>query len=455
MDSTKIEQLEQNLSSFDSKERRAALVQLQNLQSFNNKEQQNVNMHFHSFNSYNAEFWSPTQIAWETKKNALYAAGIIDFDVLAGLEEYFEAGELLGLRTSVGIETRAFLNEYAHKEIDSPGEPGVSYIAGTGFYKLPDKDSEQASVLESYSQKAATRNIDLIERINKNVPKIALKFNEVLALTPSGNATERHIISAYIQKAADVFPEKNALIAYWSELLNLGLEQTAELIASGHKLEDVVRSKFAKRGGYGYVQPSSDTFPPVEDFFAFVKSCGAIPMESWLDGTSDGEKDGLALLELSKLKGAAALNIIPDRNWNIADSKVKAIKTKNLKKIIETAVNMEMPIHIGTEMNKKGLPFVDDLTGADLNPYKEIFLDGARIIVGHTLLGRFADFSYTGDKAETEFVSLKKRNAFFASVGALPAVDSEIANVLREAGEEKSFGIICNSAKKGKWIIEE
>lgn len=451
MNKEKINLLEQNLSSFDSKERRNALVQLRNMVKFHDEEQQNVNMHFHSFNSYNAEFWSPVRIAWEAKKNALYASGIIDFDVLSGLEEFFDAGEILGLRTSVGIETRAFLNEFADKEIDSPGEPGVSYIAGTGFYKLPSENSPQALTLESYSQKAAARNIALIERINPNVPEIALNYDEVLPLTPSGNATERHIISAYIQKASEVFPEENNLISYWSGLLDLGLEQIAELLVSGHKLEDLLRSKFAKKGGFGYVQPSPDTFPPVEDFFAFVKSCGAIPMESWLDGTSNGEKDGKVLLELSKSKGAAALNLIPDRNWNIADRKVKAIKTKNLKNIIETAVSMEMPIHIGTEMNKKGLPFVDDLNGADLNPYKEIFLDGARIIVGHTLLGRFADFSYTGEKAENEFVSLKKRNAFFASVGALPAVDSKIANALREAGEEKSYSIICNSAKLGNW----
>lgn len=451
MSKERINQLEKNLSSFKTKERMAALTQVKKLLSLNKKEQQNVNMHFHSFNSYNAQFWSPVRIAWEAKKNALYASGIIDFDVLSGLEEFFEMGEILGLRTSVGIETRAFLNEYAHKEIDSPGEPGVSYIAGTGFYELPLENSPQALTLESYSQKAAARNIALIERINEHVPQIAVTYDEVLTLTPSGNATERHIISAYIQKAADIFPEKNALIVYWSELLNVGLEQAEELIDTGHKLEDVVRSKFAKRGGFGYVQPSADTFPPVEDFFAFVKSCGAIPMESWLDGTSDGEKDGSALLELSKSKGAAALNLIPDRNWNIPDSKVKAIKTQNLKNIIETAVGMDMPIHIGTEMNKKGLPFVDDLNGADLNPYKEIFLNGARIIVGHTLLGRFAGFSYTGEKAESEFTSLKKRNVFFASVGALRAVDSKIAKVLREAGEEKSYGIICDSAKQGNW----
>ena len=113
MDSSKIDKLEQNLSSFKYKERMVSLSQLQNLLPLNTEELQNVNMYFHSFNSYNAEFWSPFRIAWEAKKNALYAAGIIDFDVLARLEEFFGAGELLGIRTSVGIETRAFLHEYA------------------------------------------------------------------------------------------------------------------------------------------------------------------------------------------------------------------------------------------------------------------------------------------------------------------------------------------------------
>jgi len=372
--------------------------------------------------------------------------------VLAGLEEFFNASELLGIRSSVGIETRAFLNEYANLEIDSPGEPGVSYIAGTGFYKLPDRNSEQSAVLESYNQKAKGRNIELIGRINKHVPEIALDYNEVLRLTPSGNATERHIISAYINKANAVYPDKKSLISYWSSMLGVDYQQAEKIIESGSKLEDSVRTKFAKKGGFGYLQPSSETFPPVEEFFAFVKSCGAIPMESWLDGTSDGEKDGKALLELSKSKGAAALNLIPDRNWNISDSNQKAIKTTNLKKIVVAAVSMDMPIHIGTEMNKKGLPFVDDLNGADLKPYKEVFINGAQIIVGHTLLARFADYTYLGDKAANDFPDLKKRNMFFASVGTLPALDKSIGDILRESGEEKAFGIICESSKKGKWI---
>ena len=453
MDSKDIGRLEQELNSFDADDRKEALDSLKHLSGEKDQELQNVNLHFHSFNSYNAENWSPSRIAWESKKRALYASGIIDFDVLAGLEEFFSACELLGVRSCVGMETRAFLNEYAHKEIDSPGEPGVSYIAGAGFCRVPEEDSPQALELEKYSKNARERNLALIRRINAHVPDIALSYGEVTPLTPSGNATERHIVSAYIEKSFRVFPEKNALHSYWASLLDSDPESTGKLIGERHRLEDVVRSRFAKRGGFGYIQPTSQSFPPMEEFFAFVKACGAIPMESWLDGTSEGEKDGKALLELSRSKGAAALNLIPDRNWNIADAEVKALKTRNLRSIIDAAVSMDMPIHIGTEMNKKGLPFADELHGADLKPYKEIFLDGARICVGHTVLGRFADFTYVGKEAESEYPGLKERNSFFASVGALPPVNTLIADALRDAESERSFSLICESAKKGKWKI--
>ena len=453
IDNKEIGRLEQELNSFDADDRKEALNSLNHSSGQMDQELQNVNLHFHSFNSYNAENWSPSRIAWESKKRALYATGIIDFDVLTGLEEFYSACEALEVRSCVGIETRAFLKEYADKEIDSPGEPGVSYIAGTGFCRVPEKDSPWALALEKYSVNARERNLTLIRRINEHVPDIALSYGEVTPLTPSDNATERHIIAAYIDKSFRVFQEKEALITYWASLLGSDAGSAGELIGDRSMLEDVVRSRFAKRGGFGYAQPTPQTFPPVEEFFAFVKACGAIPMESWLDGTSEGEKDGKALLELSRSKGAAALNLIPDRNWNIADREVKAKKIKNLRAIVDAAVSMDMPIHIGTEMNKKGLPFVDDLNGADLKPYKEIFMNGARICVGHTLMGRFADFTYLGEKAESEYPGMKERNSFFASVGALPPVNTRIADALRDAGAAKSFSLICDSANSGKWIF--
>lgn len=445
---------EEQLNSNDFNERLETISILQKNGNFQSAEQQNVNLHLHSFYSYNAEFWSPSKIAWESKKNSLYAAGIIDFDVLTGLEEFFEAGEILGLRTSVGLETRVFVNEFADKEIDSPGEPGVSYVAGAGFYQIPEAGTAQANTLKMLGKTAQLRNLALIERINQKVPEIAINFNEVLPLTPAGNATERHIVSAYIAKAKYVFPKKNELINFWADILVKSPDSVLELIESNSKFEDVVRSKFAKKGGLGYQQPSSETFPPINEFFSFVKSCNAIPMESWLDGTSTGEKDGKVLLELSKSKGAVALNIIPDRNWNISNSEEKALKIQNLKDIVESSIALDMPLHIGTEMNKKGLPFVDDLDRSELKQFKKYFLEGAQVIVGHCIMGRFADFAYTSINAENEFYNLKDRNNFYASIGALPGVNKSIANQLRSMGPQKAFSIIVNSAKNEKWLIQ-
>ena len=56
------------------------------------------NLHFHTFFSYNAYGWSPARIAWEAKKYGLSVAGIVDFDVLDGMEEFLCAGETIGIR---------------------------------------------------------------------------------------------------------------------------------------------------------------------------------------------------------------------------------------------------------------------------------------------------------------------------------------------------------------------
>ncbi|MGF1638866.1 MAG: hypothetical protein ACFCUU_17460 [Cyclobacteriaceae bacterium] len=445
--------LKDRLKSFDADERRRALIELVRIGKSIHKSSENVNMHLHSFFSYNAENWSPTRIAWECAQKGLYAAGIVDFDVLDGQEEFIQVGELLGLRTSVGLETRAFLTEYLDKVIDSPGEPGVSYILAGGFVKELANDSPQAKTLASYKETSTNRNLALIDRINPHVPDIAIDYSiDVLPLTPSGNATERHIISAYVSKAQQAFPDAQVLKNFWAELLNKTANEMDDLLKNRAALEELVRAKFAKRGGFGYVQPTSETFPKVEEFFQWAQQCGAIPMESWLDGTSEGESDGKALLECSKAKGACALNLIPDRNWNISNPETKAMKMANLKDIINIANSMDMPIHIGTEMNKAGLPFVDDLNGAALKPFKETIIKGASIFIGHAVLARYADFFYAGQKAQEMFgSSVKNKNDFFSAVGVLPPLSSNTAYKLKEYGEEKAFTEINDALKKGKW----
>lgn len=434
------------LDAFDPKERQRALEALADAAQVRALQTENVNMHFHSFFSYNAEGWSPSHIAFEARQAGLYAAGLCDFDVLDGQEEFLNAGELLGLRSTVNVETRVFLPEYADKEISSPGEPGVTYIMGAGFARPLVHGSLQAIGLRGYRERATLRNEELIERINPNVPDIAVSYEvDVLPLTPLGGATERHIMRAYVNKAKERFGSDEAVAAYWAGLLGKPVEDVAKMLGTP-AIEEAVRSKLAKKGGFGYVQPSEDTFPPVQDFIDWVLSCEAIPMVTWLDGTSDGEKDGRAMLECLTAKGCAALNIVPDRNWNYKDPEQKAVKVANLEAIVHAADEMGLPINIGTEMNKAGLPFVDDLNGEVLSRFKQSFVRGARIMVGHSIMLRYAGISYV-----TCDCSLQKKNNCLEKIGALPPLTAEVAAKLREAGEGKAHDLVQDAVKRGSW----
>lgn len=451
-----IDELQASLNSFDPKERKDALVSLKYSAPVSRDVSENVNMHFHSFYSYNSKGWSPSRIAWESHAAGLYAAGLCDFDVLDGQDEFLAAGRTLGLRTTVNLETRAFLKEYADSDINSPGEPGVAYIMGAGFATDLVEGSQQAKTLSFYRQKARQRNEDLIGRINDKLTQIVIDYeNDVLPLTPSGSATERHIISAYLNKSIQCFPAAGDLNTFWSEIFELSAEETQELLNDRSNAEVAIRSKLAKRGGFGYIQPSEDTFPLVDDFIDWVRSCRAIPMTTWLDGTTNGESDARAMLECMRSKGAVALNIIPDRNWKIADAETKKVKLQNLCDIVAVAADMNIPINIGTEMNKDGQPLFDDLAGEELAQFRDEFVKGAQIMVGHTILLKYADFSYVDQKVQSHFADdPKAKNNFFASVGALPPLTETVAKRLQDAGFQKAFDIITDSASKGNWTIQ-
>lgn len=437
---------EQQLDLFDPAGRRRALEALAALPLEPPAAGENVNLHFHSFFSYNAEGWSPSHIAWEAHRAGLYAAGVCDFDALDGVEEFLQAGELLGLRATANLETRAYLKEYADADINSPGEPGVTYFMGAGFVGAPAAGTPQAAGLVDLRQRARQRNLDLVKRINPQLPDVAVDYEkDVVPLTPLGGATERHIIRAYLNRSQAVFGTPQGVAGFWSGVLGKPAEALLPILGTP-AMEEAMRSKLVKRGGLGYEQPSEDTFPPMDEFIAWVLSCGAVPMITWLDGTSAGEKDGRAMLECLCAKGAAALNIIPDRNWNLTDAQAKAVKVANLRAIVAAADEMKLPINIGTEMNRAGLPFVDDLSGPVLSEFKASFLRGARIMVGHSLLARFAGVSYT-----TYAAPLPAKNALFESVGALPPLTARVAGRLREMGPEKALGAICDAGAKGAW----
>ncbi len=428
------------LDSFDQSKRLNILATIAAAEKFPASDNGPINLHLHTFFSYNANGWSPAHLAYECRRQGLYAAAICDFDVLDGLEEFFAAGRLLGLRTAAHLETRAYFPEYAQVDISSPGEPGVTYIMGGAFPRLPAAATPAGIELQALKQRARERNTALVNRINAALPDIAVDYDSAVSpLTPADGATERHIITAYRNKIENLFPAQETRAKYLAELLNLTAPQAEAVLNNIPALEEALRSRLAKRGGPGYEQPSPDTFPVVDKFVAWVRDCQAIPLVTWLDGTSEGESNPDALLDCLAAKGCAGLNIIPDRNWNIKDPEQADVKRAHLAAMVNAAAKRAMPVNIGTEMNKDGLPFHDDINGPVLKEWRALFMEGAQVMIGHTLLARYAGFGYLDEAAGTEYPSLEDRNRFFAAVGALPPLNQSTANMLEDSGPEKAL----------------
>lgn len=412
-----IDQLEAQLNDFDPALRAEALEKLIALAEQGVLElpppSEIANMHCHTFFSFNAYGYSPTALAWLARRNGYRLMGIVDFDVLDGVDEFLNACARVGVRGSAGMETRVFVPEFADREINSPGEPGIFYHMGIGFTssRAPER---VRPILDGMRKRAAQRNREMAARVNAYLDPVSIDYErDVLPLTPSGNATERHMVTAYIAAAARL-PDP---AAFWADKLKMDLAQVRALMSDAPKFQDTVRSKLMKRGGVGYVRPDGGSFPTVEEVNELIVACGALPCATWLDGTSAGEQAEEELLELLIGKGVVALNIIPDRNWNIADPALKAVKLDNLYRVVELAQRLDLPINVGTEMNAFGQKRADEFDAPELAPVRQAFLDGAYFIYGHTVAQRALGAGYQSAWAREHLPTRRQRNRFYTALG--------------------------------------
>ncbi len=403
------------LDSFDASIRRAALERLNSAsEGVYPAIGTHMNCHAHTFYSYNAYGYSPSHFAWLAKQRGLVAAGIVDFDVLDGLNEFFAAAKLLGLKGCVSVESRVFVPEFSDRVINSPGEPGIAYHMGLGF-TTTELPAEAQAFLDGMRASADERNRGLLARVNAFTAPVVLDYEKDVQelLTPNGNATERHICLAYARKAAEMFTDPEALAAFWAE--KLGTDASELELPEGGSLQALIRSKTMKRGGVGYVQPGLDSFPEMSAMNQFAIQCGAIPALTWLDGTSDGEQAIGELIEISMASGVAAVNIIPDRNFTAG---VKDQKLKNLYAIVERAEALHLPVLVGTEMNSPGNKFVDDFDCDEMKPLMPVFLKGTHIVYAHSVLQQAAGVGYLSNWASDIFENTETKNTFYEMFGA-------------------------------------
>jgi hypothetical protein len=437
LDTSEIEAL---LDDFDYSIREKNLLELSKtltLHQYNNNNTSTTkwtNMHYHTFYSFNAYGYSPQHIAWRAKKEHLAVIGTVDFDVLDNMEETLTAGEILSMKTAAGFETRCYIGEYKDKVINSPGEPGICYFIGIGFYKKPSPGTKYAEVLSNLFNIAKQRNLMIIEKVNEFLTPVKIDYQkDILPLTPKGNATERHILYGYWNKSKEVFKNNiDEVVRFWATKLNTNYETISKLVADLPEFIEFARAKLMKYGSIGYVSPTPYMFPKLEDVIEMITSCDALPAYAWLDGTTPAECNIAELLNFMVEKGIALVNIILDRNWNIKNAEEKKIKVEKLNELIKTCKELSLPIIAGTEMNKYGQKFVDDFHAPELKNYVDELYKGACFVYGHTLLGRYAGGKgYNSPWAKkyfpsTHYIAHKEKKDFYTTIGEkfMPSKDN-------------------------------
>ncbi|MHB9032056.1 MAG: PHP domain-containing protein [Anaerolineae bacterium] len=397
-----------------------------------------VNLHCHTCYSYNAYGHTPASLAWLAAEQGWRALATVDFDVLDAVDETLYSCDAVRVRGAAGLETRVFVPEFATREINSPGEPGICYFVGVGFTSQT-APADAAPVLAEMRRAADRRNREMAIRINTFVGQAAVDYDrDVLPLTPSGNATERHMLVAYDAAARRAFPKRADLVAFWARKLGLEPAVVESSLGAEPGPNELLRSKLMKRGGVGYVQPTPESFPALRQVSEMICACGALPTYAWLDGYSAGEQAIEELLTVMLANGVVGLTVIPERNWNFKDSTVKAEHVRKLNDTMDLAARLDLPVFIGTEMNKAGQPLVDDIQSGDaLRPFAAQFIAGADLLAGHSILQRALGKGYSSSWAVDNLPERRERNAFYTRVGQIvepgPKAVSQVASLAKAA----------------------
>ena len=88
-----------------------------------------VNNHIHT--TYSFSPYTPAAAVYMAWRAGLTTAGIMDHDTIAGAEEFIRAGEILGVKTTVGLECRVSFagTPLQGRRLNNPDQTDIAYMA--------------------------------------------------------------------------------------------------------------------------------------------------------------------------------------------------------------------------------------------------------------------------------------------------------------------------------------
>jgi hypothetical protein len=336
-----------------------------------------TNCHIHTSESFSV-FRSPTEAVWQAAREGLAVLGINDHYTVAGHEEYRRACEVAGIAATFSLEAVAMDREAeaAGLRQNDPDNPGRVYLCGKGVTRLPAESSPE--------MRSLTRMRAALERRNREMTrKVAGLFRErlgadgpaweaVLALTPRGNATERHVASAILVRLRELAAQQGKPLA---EIMATCCGAPPPPAADDATLQIFLRAKLLKAGAPCFVPEDPEAFVSVAELRRIFLAFGAIPTCPVLGNpVLPGEQDIPAFLDRQEALGFYALEVIPTRNTRA-----------RLEEIVFAAQQRWWPVFNGTEHNTPARgPLLDPFA---LDPeFEPWFRASTAVLLGHQRL---------------------------------------------------------------------
>ena len=344
-----------------------------------------ANTHVHTNESFSI-FRSPCEAAWQGFVEGLDVLGINDHYTIGGHDEFRDACRLLGLRATFSMEAVALDEGCQERGIrcNDPGNAGRTYLSAKGVLHDLPRASQGRADLNTMRKSLTERNRRMVEKLNGILtdltPRLELGFDAVLALTPRGNTTERHVCQALAELIDSALPDRGARSAFLRSLVGELDEADTQTSAA---YQNMLRAKLVKAGGPAYVEESPEAFVSWQRMISMYLEFGAIPSYPVLGNPVvelEEDIDGL-FCEIER-HGMYAIEVIPHRNEH-----------DRLAAILDAAAGRNCPVFNGTEHNTKTpMPLLDRWSGSD--EFIGQFERGADVLIGHQVLGGYAGFGY-------------------------------------------------------------
>lgn len=254
----------------------------------------NVNNHIHTIYSFSP--YSPTAALYYAWQNGLSTAGIMDHDSIAGAKEFIEAGKIVGMAVTVGVECRVKFDKTPinGRRINNPDQSSVAYVA---LHGVPHNKIDRVNdFFAPYRAKRNERNKKMCANINTIMAKygIAIDFDkDVLPLSmynEGGSVTERHICYALVKQIVKRFPTPEGVIGFFKNDMGIALSAKLEGLLSEAKPEfyeydilGVIKGNLVEK----FYIDADEECPDVTEYIALAEEVGAVSAYAYLGDVGD------------------------------------------------------------------------------------------------------------------------------------------------------------------------